>query len=81
MASAYTFHTWVEKLTNHSAGKDDIANLCFKLLFLASDKPHAPYMVVAGGLKKAVIYKCVAKGPHQQHCDGIVGSPGYSPTG
>jgi len=80
MASAYAYHTWVEKFTNRSAGKDDIANLCLKLLFLASDKPNTPYMVVAGGLGKAVIYRCMAKGPHQQICEGIKGSPGYMPN-
>jgi hypothetical protein len=81
MASAHTYHTWVEKLTNKSAGATEIANLCLKLLFLASDKPNAPYMIVAGGLSKAVIYKCQAKGPHDQLCEGVPGSPGYKPGG
>jgi len=78
MASNYYYHNWVERLTNKSAPGNDISKLCLKLLFLASAKPNRPYMVVAGGLKKSVVYKCLATGPHNQNCDGVVGAPDYA---
>jgi len=81
MASSFVYHTWVERLTNKSSTPDKFGQLCLKLLFLAPKQPKTPYIVVAGGLGASVGYKCTSKGPHDQTCDGVPGSPGFSPGG
>ena len=81
MASAYEYNTWVEKLTNSSAKPGDIDKICLKKLYVASDKPNTPFAVVVSGESHAVAFKCNTKGTSQDVCDGVLGSPGYQPTG